>query len=361
MKSYKRTYTLPFKFDIPNYTSDFILKNSFLATYFKFLRRFLYLLFKNQSKLEVEKIKSRHQKILWINISAPSLGDSIMDLSSRALLKGRLIDLYTDKKNSHIFVNDRVFNNIYTQADELEEISYDLVILDSFSSRSIRVKSKLAPSTLFVGMFGYYNGPEVNRVLFSFHRMNHLLGYIKSEHEVNLLSKASLKISDQDAQLVSNLNLPLNYISIAIGGEWSYRTYQKWDEVIRLLINMDKKLKIVLIGSNNASKLSEELLKKLDLDNVISYVGNFTFMQTAEIINKSQLLICCDGGLMHAANALGTPILTMFARLTPDMQLTESIISFSLFDKSDVNNISPGEIIKEYSKFIKFAHNHLQS
>jgi hypothetical protein len=361
MISFKRTYTLPFKFDIPNYSQDFISKNSLIAIYFKFMRRCIYLLFKNQSKLEIHEIKPTHQKILWINLSAPSLGDSLMDLSSRILLKDRVIDLYTDKQNSHLFINDLVFNNIYSQANELDKTVYDLVILDSFSSRSVRVKSKLAPLTLFVGMFGYYNGPEVNRVLFSFYRMNHLLGYIKSENEVCLLSKASLKISDQDAQLVSNLNLPLNFISIAIGGEWSYRTYKKWYEVINLLIIMDENLKIVLVGSMNALSLSEELLKKIHLDNVISYVDKFSFMQTAEIIKKSKLLICCDGGLMHAANALNTPILPIFARLTPKMQLTESIVSFSLFDDDDVNNISPGEIIKEYSKFITYAHNRLQA
>ena len=42
-------------------------------------------------------------------------------------------------------------------------------------------------------MFGFYNGPEVNRVLFSFHRMNSLLGYIKSENERMDLSKLDLK------------------------------------------------------------------------------------------------------------------------------------------------------------------------
>ena len=73
-------------------------------------------------------------------------------------------------------------------------------------------------------------------------------------------------------------------------------------------------------------------------------------MQTAEIINKSQLFICCDGGLMHAANALQTPILALYAKLTPQMQLTDKIVSFSLFDDEDVNNIKVSAIVEEYLK-----------
>jgi heptosyltransferase-2 len=361
MKNFIRTYTLPFKFDIPNYTQDFINKNNLILTYFKFLKRSIYLILKNQSKLEIQKIHPNHQKILWINLSAPSLGDSLMDLSCRILLKGRIIDLYTDKKNFHLFINDEVFNNVYSQAEELEKNSYDLVILDSYSTRTIKVKSNLMPLIPFVGMYGYFNGPEVNRVLFSFHRMNQLLEYAKNEEEINHSARALLSISNEDSQLVGSLKLPEEYISIAIGGEWNYRTYNKWYEVITLLIDINPNLNIVLIGSKNALEASEDLIRKISLGNVLSYVDKLTFMQTAEIINKSQLLICCDGGLMHAANALNTPILPIFARLTPQMQLTESILSFSLFDEDDVNNIKVSEIIDKYSKFANYVGSRLQA
>ena len=361
MKSYKKSFTLPFKFDIPNYTQDFINNNSLIAIFSKFLRRSIYLLLKNQSKLEIHKIKPSHKKILWINLSAPSLGDSLMDLSSRILLNDRIIDLYTDKKNSHLFINDGVFNNIFSQADELSTISYDLVILDSYSTRTIKVKSNLFPLTSFVGMYGYYNGPEVNRVLFGFHRMNQLLGYIKSEEEINQTAKALLSISNEDNQLVRNLKLPEDYISIAIGGEWVYRTYNNWEELIKKLIYREPQLKIVLVGSSNASRFANELIEKIPPANLISCVNKFSFKQTAEIINKSKFLICCDGGLMHAANALKTPILPLFARLTPQMQLTDVITSFSLFDDEDVNNIEVSSILAQYRKITSYVHNHLQA
>jgi ADP-heptose:LPS heptosyltransferase len=361
MLNYKKTYLLPFKFEIPNYSLAFIKKNSFIKVYLKFIKRYLYIFIKRQNKLEINHILASHKSILWINLSAPSIGDSLMDLSNRVLIKDRNIDLFTDKKNAHLFFNDKIFASVYTHINDFESKKYDLVLLDSYSTRTIKIKAKVAPLTPYTGMFGYYNGPEVNRVLFGFHRMNQLLGYKKSENEINLSSKAFLSISEEDSQIVRNFKLPQKYISIAIGGEWDYRTYNKWDEVINLLIDGDQNLKIVLVGSNNALRVSEELLEKISSKNLFNCVDQFSFMQTAEIINNSKVLICCDGGLMHAANSLNTPILALFARLTPAMQLTESISSFSLYDEDDVNNIEVKNILHSYSNLSNLDGNHPQA
>ena len=89
MSRFNETYTLPFKFDIPNYTKEYIEKKSLLGRWLKFIKRYLYINLKRQKSLEIENILPEHKDILWINISAPSLGDSLMDLSSRTMLIGR--------------------------------------------------------------------------------------------------------------------------------------------------------------------------------------------------------------------------------------------------------------------------------
>jgi heptosyltransferase III len=355
---FKKSYELPFKFNIPNYTSAFLAKTSPLQLRFKFIRRFLFITLKKQRTLEIFTISQNHKKILWINIAAPSLGDSLMDLSSRALLKEKKVDLFTDKKNADLYCNDSIFSSIYVDKKDLKESDYDLVIMDSYSTRSISIKADIAPKVKFVGMFGYFNGPEVNRVLFSFHRMNCLLGYIKNESEINRLAKSALKISTKDRQIVKSLDLPESFISIAIGGEWSYRTYRKWIVLIDKLIIKDPNLNIVLLGSKNAKHFSKEIMERFYISNLYDYVDSFTFNQTAEIISKAQFLLCCDGGLMHAANAVNTPIVALFARLSPEMQLTNSINGFSVYDKSDVNNISVEDIMKQYELASNFVDSH---
>lgn len=103
----------------------------------------------------------------------------------------------------------------------------------------------------YLSIYGYFNGPEVNRVLFSFHRMNGLLRYIKKESEINKIAKRSISTSIDDQVIIKKLSLPEEYIAIALGGEWSYRTYNNLPKVVeRLLIN-NSQLNIGKFSSSN--------------------------------------------------------------------------------------------------------------
>ena len=358
MLNFQRTYTIPFKYSIPNYISIHLQKVKLYSRAFKFLRRYLYLIFLRQKNLEISRILPTHQKILWINVSAPSLGDSLMDLSSRRLLSGRDVDLYTDEKNSHLYLNDKYFNKIFTNCNDLYTREYDLVILDSFSSRTIKIKAKIAPKIIFVGMFGYFNGPEVNRILYSFHQMNYLLDYPMTEEEIIDNAKNSLSISRKDQEIVQSI-IPKNYITISLGGEWKYKTYQKWSEVINQLLLDNKNIKIIFVGSKNALRTSKQLLNIFPKDQLLDFTSILSFNQTAEVIRKSEVFLCCDGGLMHAAIALDSKIVSLFARLTPEMLLPKNTNLFSLYDQENVNNIRPSKVILKYYEAINSAENHL--
>ena len=79
---------------------------------------------KRQKNLELYSILPKHKKILWINISAPSLGDSQMDLSSRIMLSDKQIDLFTDTKNSNLYESDSIFRNIYVDTKNFSNSVY---------------------------------------------------------------------------------------------------------------------------------------------------------------------------------------------------------------------------------------------
>ena len=155
MLGYRKTYTLPFKFEIPNYSGDFLKKTSVMKRWLKYIKRYFYIVIKRQNKLEIFNILPKHKKILWINVSAPSLGDSLMDLSSRLLLKDYKVDLFTDKKNSELYKDDFKFSRVITDKNQVVDSKYDLVILDSYSTRSIQAKVKLASLTPFIGIINY--------------------------------------------------------------------------------------------------------------------------------------------------------------------------------------------------------------
>ena len=352
MGDFKWTYYFPFKNTIPNYIDNYLEKNSFFKRYLKFIKRRFYIFLKGQNNLEVLAILPEHQNILWINISAPSLGDSLMDLSSRIMLKDKKVDLFTDTKNHQLYLCDEYFNNVYTKSKDLHELNYDLVIIDSYSSRSIKVKSLVAPKTSFVGVFGYFNGPEVNRILFSFHKMNHLLGYPKLENEINNLAKNSISISTNDHKIVDEI-VPNNFIVIVLGGEWHYKTYNNWSKVIDQIILHDKDSRIIFIGSANAKSTAKKLLNKYSQQNFLDFVERLSFKQSIEVVRRAKVLLCCDGGLMHGANAIGAKSVTLFARLTPKMLITNHTNSFNLFDSKDVNNILVEDIVDKYFEALK--------
>ena len=56
MSRFNETYTLPFKFDIPNYTEEFLKKKSAIKILFKFFKRYLYINLKSQKLLEIYSI-----------------------------------------------------------------------------------------------------------------------------------------------------------------------------------------------------------------------------------------------------------------------------------------------------------------
>ena len=66
-----------------------------------------------------------------------------MDLSSRLLLHGRRVDLITDSKNMHLYSNDKYFSSVYYKKDDLKNNYYDLVIVDSYSTKSMRIKTEI--------------------------------------------------------------------------------------------------------------------------------------------------------------------------------------------------------------------------
>ena len=168
------------------------------------------------------------------------------------------------------------------------------------------------------------------------------------EYKKNSIVPGGLfEISKSDEKIIKTI-VPKKYITIAIGGEWKYKTYDKWLELIKKIIQANQELNIVLIGSINATKASNDLISNLPQCNFYDLVAKLTFNQTAEVIRNSDILICCDGGLMHAANALNAKVVALFAKLNPEILITESCISYNLYDDHTVNNLSVDDVFKKY-------------
>ena len=96
------------------------------------------------------------------------------------------------------------------------------------------------------------------------------------------------------------------------------------------------------------------------MDRILNFVAKFSFNQTADIINKAKFTVCCDGGLMHAAHALGAVTVPLLAKLGKDMQLTYANNAFYIYDELNVNNITIESIVTKCEEAINFVDNNLQ-
>ena len=344
MLGFNRTYTTPFSDSIPASVEDFFRHVPLYKRFKRFLGRYLYAEVVLRNSQKVKQISNEHQKILWVQWVDSYLGDSLMDLSGRVLIKDKKIDLLTKPSVASIYQNDPIFHHIFTQPEACDG-DYDLLMISSYRQRELSIVKNRFGNLPHVSLYGYYNVDDFNRLYFSFYRLNQLTGGQYNQQQIASTAKPLLPITKQDQTIVEDYHLPENFIVIAIGGANPERTFNHWDQVVDRLLEEKITKYIVLVGSNNAQGMSA-LIAKMHPNQVVNRVEQCSFNQSAQIIKKSRLLVCADGGLLHAANAVQTPVVALFYYIDPMVRLIQANPSQALLDKENINHIKIDDIIK---------------
>ena len=317
---------------------------------FKFVKRqILFLILGKCCGLtkEVPKIEAYHRKILWINWAAPSIGDSLMDLSARRLLGCRQIVLLTQKKNYEIYLSDPIFASVcFCKKDLVKKYGrrfFDLIICDSYSPRVLLQKLYVAPTTEFVGLYCFLNGFEVHRTYFAFARLSQLVRKPAPVAEIRPYLFET-KVSSTSG---------VRRVAVAIGGEWGFRTYQDWHPVLEDLVG--NSYEVVLVGSPNGLDLANRFAQ--EFEEIENTVGKLSLIEVVQEIAHSDFFIGADGGLWHIACAVGTPSVVMFAdcqifdgegrRVTRE---TADIHCETLYHSCSVENIPSADILVAFRK-----------
>jgi hypothetical protein len=250
-------------------------------------------------------VTGAEKKILWINLSAPSLGDAMVDLAPVRMLSGMEVWLLTSAKNAFLFDGAEEFRWVGSSTKLLREVSetvFDLVIVDSLSPRVLWTKVRVAPAVKFCSIYGFVNGFDVHRLEFGHKRIAQIFGRDRGSNERPLMAFCAQKHCSR---------VKSDFMVIAIGGEWAFRTYRHWSDVIRN-IRKQSQITVVLLGSDNGLSAGRELASR-DYSNCINLVGATTFREAADWISKSQLFLGADGGLWHVSCALNKPSVVLFA------------------------------------------------
>ncbi|MGZ5891637.1 MAG: glycosyltransferase family 9 protein [Caldimonas sp.] len=341
------TYTPPFPQPIASNVERYLAVTPLSKMVSRRARRWLWLAVNGQLGLERSKIAASDRRVLWIHSGMPQVGDSLMDLACRELLRGsgRRIDLLIDPHLVPLYASDEVFTHAYGDPAEAAGNDYDLAVVLGASSHNLREKLGHFRRLPYVNLQGYYTGPEFQRTLFGYFRLAQLLGGGVDEAAIRASARPSMTVSDAARAAVAALGLPPRFVAVAVGGVRGFRTYAHWPAVVAALRQAGFEETIVLLGAANGRAARDAILAGPGATAIVDRVDRHPLPEVFEILRRSTLAACADGGLLHVAHAAGTATVSLFAeRIEPEYRLTQANRSHAFYAATEVSEIAPARV-----------------
>jgi len=342
------TWEPPFAQALPSNAEHYAASVSWWKVARRRALRELNLAWHGQGLLVRERIDPAvHRRILWIHQGTPQVGDSLMDLAARVLLKGQVqrLDLLTEAHLLDLYRHDEVFTQVASSAAELHE-TYDLVLLHSTSSRSVQDKLAHFRKIPFAHVQGFYTGPEFNRTLFGFYRLAQLLGSPLGVDKLNRMARPSMRASSDEDAAIARLGIPAGAIAIALGGVRDWRTYTQWVPVLKGLVEAGVRVPVVLLGSDNGLALRDEIVAAGTGLKLIDRVGQHSLGEVHALMRRCSLVLCADGGLLHLAHTAGVPVLALFAGIIePRFRVTAANRTHCLHGERSVDDVPVSDVV----------------
>jgi len=282
------------------------------------------------------------------------LGNFIMYTPALRLLRerypGARIDLQVGNKTGceEVIAGAGLFDNIYNlpysaglgawiaRIREIRETAYDLTI-NEFHSHSWQLASLVLASGAGHRV-GHVTSPgwpvEFSRYGFAF---NIKVAMREDEHEIerylDLVAAAGARkadlsevrtfihLNDEDREFARDFlegagrNTGEKLIGFQPGSSptmaWKQWPLDRYREVIGRLMTDSPGSRIVLFGSSSEEEMVRGLAEGLG-PRVTVAAGKTSVKQAAALIERCDLLVCNDSGLMHAAVAVGTPVVAIY-------------------------------------------------
>ena len=318
----------------------------------KLAHRALALLFSGQFFRRVREAKIE-QDVCILYVDRKNIGDAIMDLSPISFLRDAMpkeysIDLVVSKELYSVFECDLRFRHVVKSDDfiEIKNLRPSLVMTLLMDYQAISYKKRFFEDKDFLILHGWFGAPDRNLM----------------QHTALNLAKA-FSLGDPEAYVFKikhffhpcvnevELELPLDTcnkrVGIALGGIDPRRTYQHWMQVVGSLLKND--IQVVLMGSSNARKEEQNILKSFEQDRVkktlVSYVDRTNFAQFLSLCRECDLIMSADGGAMHMALSVNKPMICLFSDEYPESRLPHEFSGKAFHAKGDISLIPPKSVI----------------
>lgn len=274
------------------------------------------------------------KKTLVIQTAFP--GDAILTLPLIQELKrkipGHLIDVLCIPSTVEIFAASPHVNSVIPFDKRGEQKSYIAFIRFLKQLRANNYEIVYSPHRSFRSALIAMNlsaketyGFENSSLKFAF---KHTVNYDTSAHEVkrNLefigddYSAGKWKIipeitvsleSKKKVQKFFSDNKIDKFITIAPGSVWETKKYpiEYFKQIIDHFIN--KKYQIILVGGVNDKRLCDDL--RIGFEEVVHIVaGDFSFIETIQLLKSTSLLVCNDSAPTHLGMCADIPVLTIY-------------------------------------------------
>jgi hypothetical protein len=322
----------------------------------KYLHRIFELYRLKQNRKLVDRCNSH--KVLFIYAGVNNIGDALMDLSGRVLLKDSSIhmDCLIDPSLAFLFSPDDVFKQVFTDPNEVPYHEYGFVVLNNLNLRTIRLKAKHAPDLPFSSMLGHFFDVDYNHIELSYAAFRDIFNLKIDDQELKTSAKLTLTPrSPVSKQVQEKMVGAQRTIALGIGGRESYRVYEHWLEVLLELDGLEdiQPITFLLLGSANAQGMAKKItefsfqnIRVIDLTNALSLT------ECASVIEQTDLFVSADGGLLHVAHCTDTPTVGLFSADVPaNMRTVASIRCLPLMSSYEVSSIPADEVASKVVQF----------
>lgn len=335
--------------------AEYMTEMGFKKLGWRALRRSLVFATSGQAKSKLDSLKMVGKRGLWLYFGEGQMGDALMDLAPRSLLKnqGFRMDLLTDKPIAHLFQEDPWFETVTDDVLSLAEVPYDFAIVLSNKRRSIHFKRKYFKKLPWVSILESFSGPDFHRAGYATQRLSDLLDLELTPTEFSCHASQKLRPHQASTDFKLQTSQVKNAIALCVGGVDPLRTFTDWEAVIAELMRCGKN-EFLLIGSDNGVSEAQRITQKFgDAALIHDCVGKCTIAQSHDLLAAARVVVCADGGLMHLAATTATPLIALFSStIRPEWRLPSRATATAVCSSSpNVNDISPQEIVKKICCF----------
>jgi heptosyltransferase-2 len=281
------------------------------------------------------------ENILFIQTAFP--GDAILSLPALSKLKdfypGCKIDvlcipsteeifaaspsvdraIVIDKKNKH-----KSFINTYRFIKKLKQNNYSRIYSSHRSFRTSFIVLLLEVRETFgfdnsSFMHVYKNLIEYKSERHEVQRNFDLVGFVYDEQSWKITPEVTCneKSREKIKLFIDENDLSIGFIAIAPGSIWDTKKYPSdyYKDVIKYFV--DKNIKVILIGGED-DRAAGNNISSIFSGNVLNTAGNFSIVESIELLRYAKLLISNDSAPTHMGMCADIQVLTIYCSTVPE-------------------------------------------